>query len=425
MFSFAQRRRYYFLFSASVIIPGIIAMIICTAKYNTPIKLSIDFTGGSLLELPLVDNVGEQTVRDSLSEFGLKNYTVQRLDPKSVVGDLAGSRWAFTVPADTQITDLQTFLQDQLGEFWSPDSSKDDPTRTAALGVTTLDNGDMQLDISFMSDVSADQLTSALTDFGLTDIAVAPVINTPGSRWQIRLKELDPDQETALKQFLQDPSRLGPIWTPNPNNLDSAVSSSHVSATVGKEVTRAAFIATLAVAVIILGFIVLAFRRVPHAFRYGACAIAAMFHDILVTMGVMAILGLIFNWEADALFLTAILTVVGYSVQDTIVVFDRIRENIPKYRGEDFETIVNRSVLQTIHRSLATQLNAVFVMIAILLFGGETIKQFIGIMLIGLMSGTYSSIFNAVPLLVSWEKGEIPFVNREAKRRREESRAAL
>jgi preprotein translocase SecF subunit len=150
-----------------------------------------------------------------------------------------------------------------------------------------------------------------------------------------------------------------------------------------------------------------------------------MFHDILVTMGVMAILGILFGWEADALFLTAVLTVVGYSVQDTIVVFDRIRENIPKYRGEQFDVIVNRSVLETVHRSLATQLNAVFVMVAILLFGGETIRQFIGIMLIGLMSGTYSSIFNAVPMLVAWEKGEIPFVNREAKRRKREEMAAL
>jgi preprotein translocase subunit SecF len=107
------------------------------------------------------------------------------------------------------------------------------------------------------------------------------------------------------------------------------------------------------------------------------------------------------------------------------VVFDRIRENIPKYRGESYEMIVNRSVLETVHRSLATQLNAVFIMIAILLFGGETIRQFIGILLIGLMSGTYSSIFNAVPLLVAWEKGEIPFVNREAKRRRKRSAEAM
>jgi preprotein translocase SecF subunit len=228
---------------------------------------------------------------------------------------------------------------------------------------------------------------------------------------------------------MQDPSRLGPFWSPQSVQEDpsreAAITTSSVSATVGKEVTRAAVVATLAVAVIVLGFIVLAFRRLPHAFRYGACAIIAMFHDILVTMGVMAILGILFDWEADALFLTAVLTVVGYSVQDTIVMFDRIRENTPKYRGEDYEVIVNRSVLETVHRSLATQLNGVFVMVAILLFGGDTIRQFIGIMLIGLMSGTYSSIFNAVPLLVSWERGEIPFVNREAKKRKREEAAAL
>jgi len=134
-----------------------------------------------------------------------------------------------------------------------------------------------------------------------------------------------------------------------------------------------------------------------------------MIHDVLVTMGVMSILGIFFGWEVDALFLTAVLTVVGYSVQDSIVVFDRIRENQPKYRGEPYETVVNRSVLETIHRSLATQLNAIFVMVAILLFGGQTIRQFIAILLIGLLSGTYSSIFTAVPLLVSWEKGELPF----------------
>lgn len=109
----------------------------------------------------------------------------------------------------------------------------------------------------------------------------------------------------------------------------------------------------------------------------------------------------------DALFLTALLTVIGFSVQDTIVVFDRIRENIPKRRGEDYETVVNRSLLETLHRSLATQLNAIFVLIAILMFGGATIKQFVTVLLVGMISGSYSSIFNAVPLLVVWQKGEI------------------
>jgi preprotein translocase SecF subunit len=310
-----------------------------------------------------------------------------------------------------------------LAAFWSPDSSSSDPNRTAAEGVTTLDNGGTSLDVSFANNVSVQQVQAALTAFGVTDATVTSLPVGPGSRWQIRMEELTPDRETQLKTYLQAPDRLGLIWTPNPNNPDSAILSSHVSATVGKEVTRAAFLATLAVAVILLGFIVFAFRQVPHAVRYGSCAIIAMFHDVFVTMGVMSILGFFFGWEVDALFLTAVLTVVGYSVQDTIVVFDRIRENIPKYRGDDFEMVVNRSVLETVHRSLATQLNAVFVMVAILLFGGETIRQFIAILLIGLMSGTYSSIFNAVPLLASWEKGELPFVNREAKRRKREQMA--
>ncbi len=275
------------------------------------------------------------------------------------------------------------------------------------------------MDVSFINAVTQDQVQAALTEFGITDFKIEQVSTQAGSRWQIRMEETDLEQ---LKGKLQQ--TLGAFWTPDPNDPDSVVTSSSVSATVGKEVTRSAILATLAVAVIILGFIVFAFRQVPHAVRYGACAIIAMFHDILVTMGVMSILGLIFGWEVDALFLTAILTVVGYSVQDTIVVFDRIRENITRYRGEEFDMIVNRSVLETIHRSLATQLNAVFVMIAILLFGGETIRHFIAILLIGLMSGTYSSLFNAVPLLISWEKGEIPFVNREAKRHRREEAAA-
>ena len=113
--------------------------------------------------------------------------------------------------------------------------------------------------------------------------------------------------------------------------------------------------------------------------------------------------------KIDSLFLTAIVTVVGFSVQDVIVVFDRIRENINRRRGEPFETIVNRSLLETLHRSLATQLNAIFIMIAIIFFGGVTIRQFMVVMLIGMVTGTYSSLFFAVPLLVSWEKRDLGF----------------
>jgi preprotein translocase subunit SecF len=123
----------------------------------------------------------------------------------------------------------------------------------------------------------------------------------------------------------------------------------------------------------------------------------------LYVVGAFAIMGTFFALQVDALFVTAMLTVIGFSVQDTIVVFDRIRENNARHRSEGFETIANRSLLETVSRSLTTQLSAIFIMVAILMFGGATIRQFIAVMLIGLISGTYSSIFNAVPLLVTWE----------------------
>jgi preprotein translocase SecF subunit len=431
LFRFAQRRKWYFMFSGTVILVGIIAMIYSTITIGTPVRVSIDFTGGSLVEVSFVKNVSEDQVREALDNAGVEDYVVQRLDPLSsdevdFKTSEAGSRWEIRVaaPEGTDLRDyvasLKTYLEapEQLGPIWSyrPEDSDEEKGAWAYSQLPISDiypNGAALVDASFAANVSQEQIEAALTGFGATDFEVAPISTVAGSRWQIRMEETDVED---LKVSLQE--QLGAFWTPDPNEPQSAITSSSVSATVGKEVTQSAVSATLAVAAIILFFIVWAFRKVPHAFRYGACAIAAMFHDILVTMGVMSILGILFKWEADALFMTAVLTVVGYSVQDTIVVFDRIRENISKYRGEEYDLIVNRSILETIHRSLATQLNAVFIMIAILLFGGETIRHFIAIMMIGLASGTYSSIFNAVPLLISWEKGEIPFVNQEAKRKR-------
>ncbi|GIK65882.1 MAG: protein-export membrane protein SecF [Chloroflexota bacterium] len=222
-----------------------------------------------------------------------------------------------------------------------------------------------------------------------------------GSRWSVRTNELSAAEVTQLLDEIS--AEVAPLDR-------EATSTSQVSASVGDEVTTASFRAILAATALILGFIYFAFRKVPHGYRYAICAIIAMIHDILIIVSAISVLGLVLGWEVDALFLTALLTVVAYSVQDTIVVFDRIRENLPKRREESYELIVNRSVLETIHRSFATQLNAVFVMIAIVLFGGETIRQFVLILLIGLTSGTYSSIFIAVPLLVSWSKGELPII---------------
>jgi preprotein translocase subunit SecF len=177
-----------------------------------------------------------------------------------------------------------------------------------------------------------------------------------------------------------------------------------VGPSVGGEVQQRAYLVVAMAAVAILIYISFAFRRVMKPVRYGACAIIAMVHDIFVVVGLASIFGVLFGWEVDALFLTALLTVIGFSVHDSIVVFDRIRENSRRHAGEPIENIVNHSIIQTLDRSINTQLTVVFTLTALLLFGGITIRNFVLTLLIGIVSGTYSSIFNASPLLVEWER---------------------
>lgn len=180
-----------------------------------------------------------------------------------------------------------------------------------------------------------------------------------------------------------------------------------VGATVSEESTRSAVIAVLGASLVILVYLTIAFRKAPHPFRYGTCAILAMLHDVILVIGVASILGTFFGLEVDALFLTALLTIISFSVHDTIVVFDRIRENLVNRRsGETFDDIVNHSIVQTMPRSLNTQLTSVFTLVALLMFGGASIRNFVVILLIGLLSGTFSSIFNAAQLLVVWEHAE-------------------
>jgi preprotein translocase SecF subunit len=255
--------------------------------------------------------------------------------------------------------------------------------------------------LRFEAPISEGEIRDIFASYDVTNPSVTRLGEPGDNTWQIRTEFLSSSDAQTIKGALAAAAPIDESQT----EIDS------VSPTVGAEVTRAAALAVLVAALAILLFIVFAFRQVPNAFRYGACAIAAMVHDMLVAMGFMSIAGLLLGWEADALFLTAMLTVIGFSVQDTIVVFDRIRENIPRRKNEDFETVVNRSVLETLHRSLATQLNAIFVMVALLFFGGASIQQFIAVLLVGMVSGTYSSIFNAVPLLVAWEKGELPLIS--------------
>jgi preprotein translocase SecF subunit len=295
-----ERRRWYFGFSGILIALSVAAMVVSFAIYGQPLRIGIDFTGGSIFVLEFDQTVTEGDIRAVFSEYGMESAIVQPLG--------------------------------------SPEEN----------------------------------------------------------RWQVRTREVTAEEVGELLTALE--AGVGSIDR-------DALTFDTVEPAIGTEVARAAGLAILVASLVIVAFMWFSFRRVPNAFRYGVCTIAGMTHNLVIAFGFYALMGIVAGWEVDSLFLTATLTVIGFSVQDVIVVFDRIRENIPKHRREPFERVVNRSILETIHRSLATQLNAMFVMVAIILFGGVTIKPFISMLLVGMVSETYSAIFIAVPLLVVWEKG--------------------
>lgn len=197
-----------------------------------------------------------------------------------------------------------------------------------------------------------------------------------------------------------------------------------VSSIVAKEIGRNATIAVIVAAIAILAYITWAFRRLEKPFRYGVCAVIALIHDVVIVFGIYALLGAFSNMEIDVLFITGILTVIGYSVNDTIVVFDRIRENRLKSPGGDIETTINGSLNQTLGRSLNTSLTTLFVLLALYLFGGVTIQNFILVLLIGVIAGTYSSVAIASQLLVVWDKRGLPRVFRRLRPSRVSPRGA-
>lgn len=386
MFNLVEKRRWYFLLSALVIVPGLLIMIYSWAITGAPFRLSIDFVGGSIYNLSFIGgDVDETAIRDVFVDSGDDSLIIQQLGQAEL-------RWLLENP-QSDSTDDAEIIGMLLDVFAASDLD-------GSLEIS-YNEGSGYLLIFSDSTISEEMIRSTFTaQFNETTTLESVMV----SSWSVRASFKE--SEAERQELENNLSILAPLDR-------GSFSLEAVSATVGREVTYAAIWATGLSALVIVGFIWIAFRAIPNAFRYGVSAILAMVHDILVVMGVMSLLGLLFNWEVDALFLTAILTVVGFSVQDSIVVFDRIRENIPLRLGEPYETIVNRSLWETIHRSLATQLNAFFIMIALMLFGGATIQQFIFILFVGLLSGSYSSLFTAVPVLVAWEKGEIPFINQD------------
>jgi preprotein translocase subunit SecF len=226
------------------------------------------------------------------------------------------------------------------------------------------------------------------------------VISTGGGGYIIRTPVLGPAQQKAFEDHLQQ--KLGPM------DLQQVL---EVTGTIAAETIQFALLAVVLASIAILLLLAIRFRNVPGGwragFQFGGSALAALLHDVFLLTGLFSIMGTVFHLriaEIDSLFVTAVLTVVGFSVHDTIVVFDRIRENLRVSQRLSFEQVVNLSIMQTAVRSIITSFTVVLVLVSILVAGGSTLKGFALALLIGIVSGTYSSIFNAAPLLVVWRR---------------------
>lgn len=252
----------------------------------------------------------------------------------------------------------------------------------------------LELQFTSKSLPSTEQVKKVFDNIGITDSQ----IQTSGNDTLIlRSSELSESQRQTV---ISEVSALS-------DKEVIVLKSDTVGPSIGQGVAKRALLAVAIAAIAVVIYITFAFRGVQHAFRYGICAIIAMIHDVLIVIALTGYGSTFWGWQIDSLYLTALLTVIGFSVQDKIVVFDRIRENSGIYRKLDFETLANHSIVQTLQRSINTQLMTVeFLLLALALFGGVTLREFAVILLVGLLSGTYSSIFIAAPILVVWEKKE-------------------
>jgi preprotein translocase subunit SecF len=248
------------------------------------------------------------------------------------------------------------------------------------------------LTVRFETPVDYDQFKQAIVKLGYTD---AIIQSTGTGEFLIRTRELTEDEKTQLEATLT--TQFGKL---------SESQFYSVSSLVATETTRNAAMAVAVALVGILLYVTWAFRKMPSPFRFGTCSVIALFHDVLVTAGLFSLFGGILGWEINLMFITGILTIIGYSINNTIVVFDRIRENQIKGISADFETVVNSSVVETMGRSLNTSITVLIVTMALLLFVGSTIQNFAVVLLIGNVVGTFDSIFVAPGLLVVWDRGE-------------------
>ncbi len=250
------------------------------------------------------------------------------------------------------------------------------------------------LTIKFEQEVSQADLKQALDELGFQN---AIIQRTSGGDFIIRVQTLSSDVKTNLESILE--GKFGKL---------TEVEFSSISPMIAGETTRNTAIAVVVATIGILLYIAWAFRHMPNPLLFGASAVIALVHDTVITLAFFAFMGRFFNWEINLMFVTGILALVGYSVNNTVVVFDRIRENLTRGVSKDFKSLVNSSLLETLGRCLNTVITTQITILAIMLFVGASVQNFAVALLVGLVAGTFSSTFIAPLLLVAWEKsGEV------------------
>lgn len=246
--------------------------------------------------------------------------------------------------------------------------------------------GGTLLEYRFNQEISPQEINNLLQE---KDYEVYSVQVSGEKSYLLRMPALEKEKALEVSNLLAEK------FNDEPQEIRFEV----VGPTLGRELMIKTIVAIILAAGFILGYVAWRFKNA----KFGFCAILAMFHDTLVMLGAFSLLGYFFGVEVDTLFVTAVLTILSFSVHDTVVVYDRIRESQKLFPKASFESLVNKAVTETLSRSLNNSLTIIFMLIALLLLGGVTIKWFVAALLIGTISGTYSSTFNAAPLLVVWE----------------------
>ena len=248
------------------------------------------------------------------------------------------------------------------------------------------------LTIDFEQKVEQPQLTAELANLGYTDVIIQ---RTGAGDYLIRTPELNADKKKALEEGLA--AKFGKLTE---TEFDS------VSPMIAGETAQNAVIAVAIASIGILLYLTWAFRRMPHPIRYGTCAVIALVHDAFIALGVFSVLGGILNWQVNLMFITGILAIIGYSVNNIVVIFDRIRENLRLGISPDFEVVVNSSLIETLSRSLNTIITTLITVFALMFFVGATIQNFVVVLIVGLIVGAFDSICVAPMLLIVWDRKE-------------------